>query len=87
MRKLKDGTIKYKKAALDAAAWMNQPPNPLPVFRKGEVVEVYRGAGWSKARVTQSTPKSCSVQILQGDKLTSVYDARCIRPLKTSSYE
>lgn len=85
MRKLKDGTIKYKKAALDAAAWMNQPPNPLPVFRRGQIIDVYRGSGWSKARVIESSAKGCQVEILQGAKRTVVYDARCLRPLKEKS--
>jgi len=84
MRTLKDGTIKYKKAALEAAAWMNQPPHPLPVFRRNEMVEVYRGSGWSKAKVIESTPHRCSVLIFQGDKTTNIYDARCIKPIKQS---
>lgn len=85
MRKLKDGTIKYKKAAIDAAAWMNQPPNPLPVFRRGEIIEVYRGSGWSKAKVIQSTARGCHVEIIQGAKQAMVYDARCLRPIKNKS--
>jgi len=80
MRKLKDGTIKYKKAALEAAAWMNQPPNPLPVFRKGETVQVYRGSGWSKGKVVMSSPKGCQVRLSMPDRTVSVYDARCIKP-------
>lgn len=84
MRKLKNGTIKYKKAALDKAAWMNQPPNPLPVFRRGQIIEVYRGSGWSKARVIESTPRGCHVDIPQANKQTIIYDARCLRPLKES---
>lgn len=84
MRVLKDGTVKYKKAALDAAAWMNQAPNPLPIFLKGQAVEVYRGAGWSKGSVVLSTPGGCTVYINQGGKTINVYDARCIRPIKGS---
>lgn len=71
--------IKKKKAVLDRAAWMNQSPNPLPVFRKGEVVQVYRGAGWSKGKVISSTSKGCMVNLFQGDNTINVYDARCIR--------
>lgn len=74
------GSIKTRKAALEAAAWMNQKPYPIPVFRKGEMVEIYRGAGWSKATVLNSTPKGCSVRIAQNDQMTNIYDARCIRP-------
>lgn len=87
MRKLKDGTVKYKKAALDKAAWMNQSPNPLPIFRKGTSVHVYRGAGWSLASVVNSTPQGCSVRLAQGGALINVYDARCIKPASTSDDE
>jgi hypothetical protein len=80
MAKSAQGSIKTRKAALDAAAWMNQKPYPIPVFRKGEAVEIYRGAGWSKATVINSTAKGCSVKIWQNDQLTNIYDARCIRP-------
>ena len=80
MTKAQQASIKTKKAAIDAAAWMNQKPYPLPVFRKGDVVEIYRGAGWSKATVLNSTAKGCSVRIMQNDQMTNIYDARCIRP-------
>lgn len=80
MTKSTQGSIKKKKAALEAAAWMNQKPYPLPVFRKGEVVEIYRGAGWSKATVVNSTAKGCGVKVWQNDQLANIYDARCIRP-------
>jgi len=84
MPKAKSSTSS-RHAAMEQAAWMNQAPNPLPVFKKGELVEVYRGAGWSKASVIDSTPKGCQVSIFQADKLTSIYDARCIRPCKKKS--
>lgn len=87
MRKLKDGTVKYKKAALEKAAWMNQSPNPLPIFRKGQSVQVYRGAGWSKASVINSSPRGCSVRLVQGGALINVYDARCIKPLSAGDDE
>ena len=87
MRKLKDGTVKYKKAALDKAAWMNQPPNPLPIFRKGSPVRVYRGAGWSLANVVDSTSRGCSVRLAQGGTLINVYDARCIKPASAGGDE
>lgn len=71
--------IKKKKEMLDRAAWMNQSPNPLPVFRRGETVQVYRGSGWSKGQVVASSPKGCMVNLFQGDNTINVYDARCIR--------
>lgn len=84
MAKSSQGSIKTKKAALEAAAWMNQRPYPLPVFRKGDIIEIYRGAGWSKARVIESTAKGCSVKILQNDQFANVYDARCVRPASSN---
>lgn len=83
MTKRLEGMVREKKAVNAAAAWMNQRPNPLPVFRRGELVEIYRGAGWSKASVIESTARGCSVKILQNDQFTNVYDARCIRPLSS----
>lgn len=75
---------KSKKAALEKAAWMNQKPNPIPVFPRGKIVAVYRGAGWSKGKVVNSTNKSCVVKLFQGDIMVNVYDARCVKPVDQS---
>jgi hypothetical protein len=85
MRVLKNGEVRYKKAALDHAAWMNQSPHPLPIFRKGQLVQVYRGAGWSKGKVLASSRDTCSVRLSQGDKIVSLYDARCIKPIQSNN--
>lgn len=66
----------------ERAAWMNQKPNPLPVFRKGQMVSIYMGSGWSQGRVVSSTPKGCCVSVTRPDKIVNVYDARCIKPCK-----
>lgn len=70
-----------RRKALEHAAWMNQPPNPLPVFRRGSPVQVYRGAGWSAGSVVQSGPNGCVVKLNQTREDVRVYDARCIRPV------
>lgn len=85
MRKLKDGTVKYKKSAFEAAAWMNQKPNPLPTFIKGQAVEVYRTASWTKASVVSSSPNGCTVRLAQGGQNVNIYDARCIRPIQNGN--
>lgn len=85
MRTLKNGEVRYKKAALDHAAWMNQSPHPLPIFRKGQTVQVYRGAGWSKGRVLTSSRNNCSVRLSQGDKIVTLYDARCIKSIQSDN--
>tara|TARA_B100000902_G_C26711221_1_gene621991 strand:+ start:84 stop:332 length:249 start_codon:yes stop_codon:yes gene_type:complete len=71
-----------KKKAWDQASWMNQDPQPLPRFSRGQSVQVYRGAGWSKAVVENSSRSNCTVRIAQGNQIVRVYDRRCIRPAK-----
>ena len=70
---------KAKKKALEQAAWMNQPPHPLPIMRKGTTVQVFRGAGWSKGSVIFSQKDKCVVRLYQGDKTVTVYDRRSIK--------
>lgn len=76
-----------KKAALDQASWMARPPTPLPVFLKGQTVQIYVGSGWSSAKVLSSSDAHCLVSLSKGDRMIKVYDARCIRPHGTSSQE
>lgn len=70
-----------KKAALENAAWWNQPPHPLPIFRRNQSVSVFRGAGWSKAVVVSSSRDGCRVKLTQDQRTVTVYDARSIKPV------
>lgn len=58
---------------------MKQKPFPLPSFTKGTKVQVYMGAGWSTGYVTESQQTRCSVNLVQGNKPVTVFDARSIR--------
>jgi len=79
MARTSSGDTAQKRRALEHAAWMNKPPNPLPLFIKGASVQVYRGAGWSAGNVLESTASSCVVKLKQTREDIRVYDARCIR--------
>ena len=68
-----------KKKAFEAAAWLNQPPHPLPILRKGTQVTVFRGAGWSKGVVIESTKDGCTVKVDQTGQSIRVYDRRNIK--------
>jgi len=70
-----------KKKAIDNAAWMNQPPHPLPILRKGSKVNVYRGSGWSAAIVVNSTRDGCCVEFIQSGQRVKIYDARSLKPV------
>lgn len=82
MSKTAQKEFKQKKKAWDQASWMNQKPHPLPLFIKGQAVQVYRGAGWSSAHVENSSVNSCTVRLSQGSQLIQIYDRRCIRSAK-----
>ena len=79
MRILRDGTIKYKKSALDHAEWMAQDPLPMRSFRKGTMVRVFMGAGWSKGKVVQWTKDGVSVWLLRKQQTVVVRDNRNIK--------
>jgi len=79
MKKL-EAKIKQKKLHLETAAWMNKHPYPLPLFSKGQEVEVYRGAVWNLGTVIESTSRGCIVKMEEPLGDIRVYDARCIRP-------
>lgn len=70
-----------KKTALENAAWMNQSPHPMPIFRRNQSVMVYRGAGWSKGVVVMSAKQGCRVKLSQDQRTITVYDARSIKPV------
>lgn len=78
-----DTTLKAKKKAIDSAAWMNQAPHPLPIFRKGSKVSVYRGSGWSAGHVIESSRDGCSVKLSQGEQMVRVYDRRSIKQVES----
>lgn len=73
--------IKLKKEFLGKTAWMNQRPNPLPIFKQNQNVLVYRNQSWTKGRVVSSSPSGCVVNLDQDSTIFRVYDARCIRSL------
>lgn len=80
MKKLTIDQIKKKKYQLDHAAWMNRPSHPLPVFKPGESVEIYKSFHWIPGIVAKSTPGNCVVIMDKTDESMSIYDARLIRP-------
>lgn len=61
---------------------LSKPPFPLPVFLQGSKVQVYMGAGWSNAVVLSSNQNKCSVQLSVSNRIITVNDARCVRPIK-----
>ena len=79
MRILKDGTIKYKKSALDHAEWMAQDPLPMRSFRKGTLVKVFMGAGWSKGKVVQWATDGVTVYLTRERRNCRVCDNRNIK--------
>lgn len=79
MRVLKDGTVKYKKAAIKSAEWMQQDPLPMRSFRKRQEVYVFTGAAWEKGTVVSSDRKSASVWLARKQKTARVCDNRNIK--------
>ena len=75
-RFLKDGEFKPKPSTVKAGERMQQPPTPLPVFRKGTPVKAFLGAGWSKGVVEYSDKVRCVVFLKIGSRRITVYDAR-----------
>lgn len=69
-----------RKAELDAIAWMNRSPHPMPVFKYNDLVYVLRNSSWSKAKVITSSRNGCQVQLIENKEAFNLYDARCIRP-------
>lgn len=79
MRKLKDGTIKYKASALKAAEWYQQEPLPMRSMRKGTRVKVFCGAGWDKGKVVEWKPSGITVYLDRRKKTVCCRDNRNIR--------
>lgn len=67
------------KTEMDAIAWMNQPPHPMPIFSHDEIVYVLRKTDWKKARVITSSKNGCQLQLVDSLEAFNLYDARCIR--------
>lgn len=57
------------------------PRHPLPIYRRGQSVRVYMGAGWAKGTVDQSDRNGCTVYLSQLRRTTRCHDARNIQPL------
>ena len=75
-RFLRDGEFKPKPSTVKAGERMQQPPTPLPVFRKGTPVKAFLGAGWGKGVVEYSDKVRCVVFLKIGSRRITVYDAR-----------
>ena len=69
-----------RKAELEAIAWMNRSPHPMPVFNHDDLVYVLRNSDWAKAKVITSSQNGCQVQLIENKEAFNLYDARCIRP-------
>ena len=79
MRILKSGEIRYKKSALAAAEWMAQAPLPMRSFRKGQIVKVFMGAGWSAGSVVQWTKDGVTVRLKREQRNVVVRDNRNLK--------
>jgi hypothetical protein len=79
MRKLKDGTVKYKASAYKEQDRLARSPFPIPRFVIGAKVKVYMGAGWSVGYVELSQQDKCVVRMAVGNRSITVNDARCIQ--------
>lgn len=78
-RFLRDGEFKPKPSALKASERMQQPPTPLPVYRKGTPVKVFCGSGWLAGSVEYSDKSRCVVFLKIGSRRVTAYDARNIK--------
>lgn len=82
MKKLKDGTIRYKKSAIQKANDFSINPFPLRIYRKGQKVQVFMGCGYSTAFVVESFQDRCVVRLARTGRVLSVYDQRSIKEVK-----
>lgn len=73
------GEFTPKPSTVKAGERMQQPPTPLPVFRKGASVKVFLGAGWGKGTVEYSDKIRCVVFVKIGSRRVICYDARNIQ--------
>lgn len=80
MRKLKDGTVKYKPSAMKEQQRLSESPQPMTLYRRFASVEVYVGSGWRAGSVQLSTSSRCSVFLFKEQRNIVCYDNRNIRP-------
>ncbi len=73
------GEFTPKPSTVKAGERMQQPPTPLPIYRKGTPVKAYLGAGWGKGAVEYSDKHRCIVYFKIGSRRVTVYDARNIQ--------
>lgn len=73
------GEFTPKPSSVKASERMQQPPTPLPVYRRGTPVEVFIGAGWGKGTVELSDKNRCTVLLKTGQRRVTCYDARNLR--------
>jgi len=84
LRVLKSGEVKYKASAHQNETRLLAQSLPMTIRRKGEMVEVYMGCGWSKGLVAMSSKDRCSVRITKTQVTTTCYDNRNIRSIKSN---
>jgi hypothetical protein len=77
-------TKKSKSRAVPDHKRLAGPSFPLPIFRKGTMVQVYLGAGWSTGRVIASKQDHCQVTLTMGNRTITVFDARSIRQTESN---
>lgn len=79
MRRLKDGTIKYKPSALKEAERLAGSPLPMDVYPKGTKLSVYIAAGWALGYVRFSSPKMCTLALAKDNRLVTCTDNRNLK--------
>ena len=79
MRRLKDGSFKFKPSAVKAAEWMKQAPLPMRSLRKGTLVKAYCGGGWKSGKVIQWTKDGVTVWLQREQKTIVVRDNRNLK--------
>ena len=79
MRKLRDGTIKFKPSVMKALEWMQQDPLPMRSMRKQTPVKVYCGGGWVKGTVVEWRASGITVYLPRAKKTVTVRDNRNLK--------
>lgn len=76
MRRLKDGTVKYKPSAHKEGERLARPPLPMDVYPKGTKLSVYVAAGWATGYVRFSSPKMCTLALAKDNRNVTCTDNR-----------
>jgi hypothetical protein len=82
VRKLRDGSVKYKASAYREYQRLAGNPFPIKIYPVDTKVKIYMGAGWSTAYVLISKQDSCTVRLAMGSRMLTVTDNRCIQPFE-----